>query len=141
MKLFHGMVIVLAVTALGCQSASHTSFAPFNARLEPIPHGGARHLVIVNSSGMNLHNYKFSADMWNDKNLRMMRNHTRRFYGSGAKLTPGKSVRFHELARTIEVAITERISCVEIVGHCDEGYFRQAWVNNDSDQLQPMIVS
>jgi hypothetical protein len=77
--------------------------------------------------------------MWNDKNLRMRRNHTRRFYSFGADLGPGELVRFHEFARTIETPITERISFVEIVGHCDGGYFRQAWLNDDLDQLQPLV--
>ena len=138
MKLLLGIIIAQAVVVLGCQSSHYTSFAPFKARLEPISSGGARHLVFVNASGQNLHNFKFSVDMWNDKNLNMRRKHTRRFYGSGPELAPGESIRFHDLGRTIETLITERISFIEMVGHCDEGDFRQAWLNNDSDQLQPV---
>src|ERR1035437_10719530 len=39
----------------GCESLQDTSFAPLDARLEPIPGGGAQHFVVVNTSRSEEH--------------------------------------------------------------------------------------
>ena len=103
-----------------------------------MPGGGARYLVITNISHNTLHNCTFSAYVWNNKNMQMRPVYTRHDYGSTPMLLPGQSCRFHAPGRTIEEPINERVSGVEIVGHCDEGYFRQGWSITENDQLRPL---
>jgi len=139
MKPLYWIALVFAIGLAGCQTQTpgSASFAPFDARLELVPGGGARHFVVINTSGEELHNYSFSAYMWNDMTARPFRNETHRFMASGAVLEPGQALRFHG-SRTTEEVIADPVSRVEIVGHSTEGSFRQAWRYNDSDQLEPI---
>jgi hypothetical protein len=47
-------------------------------------------------------------------------------------------MRVGNFAKTMEEPISEAVSGVEIVGHCDEGRFRESWVNTGNDLLQPV---
>jgi hypothetical protein len=134
------LTLILGLAGCQTQTPGSPSLAPFDARLELVPGGGARHFVVINTSGQELHNYSFSAYMWNDKNAMLFHNDTHRFIASGATLQPGQALRFHGFARTAEELISEPVSRVEIVGHCTEGSFRQVWQYTDSDQLEPMTA-
>ena len=50
----------------GCETLQDTSFTPVDARLEPIPGGGAQGFVVINTSGQTLHHFRFRAYMWDD---------------------------------------------------------------------------
>jgi hypothetical protein len=128
-------LLLVGLAVGGCQATKPKSFAPFEARLELI-HGGARHFVLVNSSGGELHNYSFSAYMYDDNAHRLFRQHpVGMFVGSGRTLKADETLRFHRSAETGE-SIILAVSSVELVGHCDEGRFHQFWRKADSGQLQ-----
>jgi len=118
-----------------------TSFAPFSARLEPVPRSGVQYLVLVNSSGRELHNYSFSAYLYSELLRRnpLVRNVPfRQYAGSGATLPSGQVMRFKPIDKDIEDPIVPAVTRVQVVGHCDEGHFRQQWVNTDSGELRPI---
>jgi hypothetical protein len=113
----------------GCQTAlEQTSFAPLEARLEPVPDGGAQYFVLVNTSGRELQNFSYSAYIYNEngQNATKRNRPVYEFQGSGAKWGPGLARRFYDRRmRGQQLPITHPITKVVIVGHCDEGPFRQ----------------
>ncbi len=137
MNAIQTLIPALALGLLGCQTL--TSFAPLDARLDPVPGGGARYLVVINRSGQELHNCKFSVYVWNDLNPQIRRITTREGLISLQKLGPNEECRFYAWGKGIQAPIVERVSGVDIVGHCDEGRFRQTWLITDSDQLKPAV--
>jgi len=143
MKLVQALAFTFLLVATGCQSPSYTSFAPLDARLEPIPTKNSRYLVVINSSGMMLHNLTFSSYLWTDEGRH--RQHGERMLGRGmgslAELPPGQAIRFHEHGKSIELAMAHPVSKVEVFGHCDEGNFRQAWVKTESGELRRVAPS
>src|SRR2546425_993922 len=93
-KVFSELIFALALVAVGsgCQTFKYTSFTPLDARLEPGLGGGALYFVLVNTSGRPLHNYSFSAYLWNehDQRARLRKRPVRRYLGSGSELGAGK---------------------------------------------------
>src|ERR1017187_4152907 len=65
-KLFCALVFSLVIIVTSCKTPVYTSFAPFDARLEPVPDSVAKYLIFLNTDGRTLHNYNFSAYLWND---------------------------------------------------------------------------
>jgi hypothetical protein len=133
----------------GCKSLQDTSFAPLDARLEPIPGGGAQGFVVINTSGQVLHNYRFSAYMWDDRAITYTADNnsslpkrlpamTYTFMGSGFEWEPGRKQRFRDRDLGSEIKILLPVSRVQIVGGCDEGRFREDWQITGSGQLQLM---
>ena len=131
----------------GCESLQDTSFAPLDARLEPIPGGGAQHFVVVNTSGQVLHNFRFRAYMWDDRAITYTAGNnsplpkrlpamTYTSMGSGSEWEPGQVRRFRDRDLNSEIAILKPVSRVQIVGSCDEGRFREDWQITGSGQLQ-----
>jgi len=49
-----------------CQTTHYTNFSPLAVRLEPVGTGGAEHLLLVNSSGTDLHDVTVTVYIWND---------------------------------------------------------------------------
>jgi hypothetical protein len=141
LKLFCALVFSLVITVTGCKTPVYTSFAPFDARLEPIPDSVARYIIFLNTGGRALHNYSFSAYLWDDETLNRFRREKpiKRYMGSGVSLLPGQSIRFHPLGFGIEDPIRQPMTRVELTGHCDEGDFRQSWRNTPSGQLQSIV--
>lgn len=131
----------------GCQTLQNTSFAPVEARLELIPGGGAQHLVVINSSGQVLHNFRFRAYMWDDHALTYMTGPngdipkrlpamTYTFIASGSQWETNQVQRFKNRdLRDIEGVILLPVSRLQIVGRCDEGRFREEWQITPSGQL------
>ncbi len=134
----------------GCESLQDTSFAPLDAKLEPIPGGGAQYFVVVNASRQTLHNFRFSVDMWDDHAITFIGNDpttipihlpamTYRFTSSGSELKPGEVVHFRkDQGMGAEGPVLNPASRVQIAGSCDEGRFREDWQVNGSGQLQPI---
>ena len=132
----------------GCESLKDTSFAPLEARLEPISGGGAQHFVLINTSGQKLHNFRFGAYMWDDHALAFTGNDpfsslpnrlpaiTYRFMGSGPQWEPGQVQRFKDRDLGGEIKILKPVSRLQIVGSCDEGRFREDWQVTGPGQLQ-----
>jgi hypothetical protein len=131
----------------GCESLQDTSFAPLDARLEPIPGGGAQHFIVVNTSGQVLHNFRFRAYMWDDRAITYTAGNnspfpkrlpamTYTFMGSGSQWEPGHVQRFRDRDLNSEISILKPVSRVQIVGRCDEGRFREDWRITGSGQLQ-----
>jgi hypothetical protein len=139
MKLLYPLMFASGLAAVGCQSTKPTAFAPFDARLERVSGGGAQHFVLVNASGREFHNLKFSAYMWDAFAPALYRhNPVVSCSGSGKKLGAGETLRFHKLGETGEVPILISITHVELIGHCDEGRFHQFWRKTYSGQLEPV---
>jgi hypothetical protein len=134
----------------GCESLQDTSFAPLDARLEPIPAGGADYFVVVNTSGQTLHNVRFWVDLWNDYYMTYTGNDpatipirrptlTYQCMGSTSELKPGQVVRFRLYLRVgPEGPVLIPVSRVQIAGSCDEERFREDWQVTRSGQLQPV---
>lgn len=135
----------------GCESLQNTSFAPLDAKLEPTHSGGAQYLVVINTSGQTLHNFRFTGDIQNDNTITYMGNDpasylpnrlpatTYIFRGSGAKLEPGQEVRFKtNFGMGAEGSILYPVSRVQIAGICDEGRFRESWQIIGAGQPQPI---
>jgi hypothetical protein len=141
MKTLPRLVFAQALLLMGCQTSQYTSFAPLDAKLEPVPNGGARYFVLVNTTGQDLHNFSFSAYLWNDDDWNPIRQQrpVKHYTASGARLEAGKAVRFQSWGMGIEDPILVPVSRVEVVGQCDEGHIRQAWQNNESGQLRPLL--
>ena len=135
MKMKPSLIVGCVLLLAGC-ATPRTSFAPLTLRLEPSPSGGIRYLVAVNTSGKDLHNVSGSIYICDNRNRWLEKRYTDRVIISVPLWEAGTAMRAREFARTREARITEMISEVEIVGHCDEGYFRETWVNTDEDQLQ-----
>jgi hypothetical protein len=131
----------------GCETLQDTSFAPVDARLEPIPGGGAQYFVMVNTSGQTLHHVRFRAYMWDDRAITFTAGNnsafpqrlpamTYTFTGSSSEWHPGQVQRFKDRDMDIEGAILKPVSHVQIVGSCDEGRFREDWRITGAGQLQ-----
>jgi len=138
----------------GCESLQSTSFAPFDAKLEPIPGGGAQYFVVINTSGRTLHNFRFSGDIQQSHAITNTDNNpslylpnrlpamTYAFRGSGSKLEPGQEIRFRTFSGLgAEGSILYPVSEVQIAGSCDEGRFREFWQITGSGQLQRAGIS
>ena len=129
---------LLAFLLTGCAAAHYTAFAPLTPRLEPTPFGGVRYLVCVNTSGKDLHNVSGSVYLWNNAPRRFpQKRYTHHMYFSRPSWVAGQMMRGVHFATPMEEPISEPVSGVEIIGQCDEGYFRELWVNTENDQLQP----
>ena len=50
-------------------------------------------------------------------------------------------MRFKPFYKEIQDPIVEPITRVQVVGHCDEGHFRQEWMNTGSGELRPVDPS
>ncbi len=132
------LVIAMVLCVLGCRSTKDPSFAPLDAEFELVPGGGARYLVLTNSGGHDLHNLKLSIHIWNNVNSDMMRDYTHHIFGSVASLAPQETMRVQRLGSNLELPILERVTRIEVVGKCDEGFFRQTWDQTGSNYLQPV---
>jgi hypothetical protein len=133
LRLIVGCIFLLT----GCVAPHYTAFAPLTPRLEPTPYGGTRYLVCVNTGGKDLHNVSGSVYIWNTRIQRFpQRKYTHRMYFSCPKWGPAQVMRARHFATPMEEPISEPVSAVEIIGQCDEGYFRELWVNTENDQLQ-----
>lgn len=137
-RLSKNFYLLTLIILSGCQTSVFTTFAPFDARLEPVPNGAAKYLLFLNSSDQALHNFSFSAYMWNDDSRSQLRRSRpiKRYIGSGIQLLPGQSIRFHPIGFGIEDPVLENVSRVEIMGHSKEGDFRELWLNTPSGELQ-----
>lgn len=136
----------------GCQTTNDTKFAPLDARLESLNHGGAQSMVLVNSSGQALHNVSFRAyvslqsQLVNSPQPYLLvsasglpqripvQNYT--FSGSSDKLDPGEVIHFKDRYTGGESRILQPVTKIQIVGSCDEGAFRETWVRDGNGQLQ-----
>ena len=140
MKILPVLLLGLAL-ASGCQTTPYTSFAPLSAKLEHVPGGVAEHFRLVNSSGYELHNFKFTTYLWSDSPLRRPTDRgtpMKSYFAAGSKLAAGGRVRFQGLRNNMEDPILLHVSFVEVDGHCGEVHFRQGWRNTDSTGLQPL---
>jgi hypothetical protein len=135
-----GTILAVVLMAAGCRSVGPTDFRPLEARLEPAAGGPAQYFVLVNTSGHELRNYKFSAVLWNDYNLHATRRIRPfgRVWGSGPSWKPGAAKHFHPWDRSIEAAVTVPVTQVEVVGRCEEGRFHQFWRGTDAGPLVPV---
>ena len=50
-------------------------------------------------------------------------------------------MRFRPFDKEIQDPIVELITRIQVVGHCDEGHFRQEWINTESGELRPVGIS
>jgi|HubBroStandDraft_2_1064218.scaffolds.fasta_scaffold374552_1 hypothetical protein len=136
-------VVLLA----GCHSLQDTQFAPLEARLELGHSGGAQYLVVINSSGQELHNVHFRGYMWGDSPMtytgdpntslpQRVPQETYTFIGSSSRWSPGAVVHFKDRDMDRPGIILRPVTSVKIVGTCDEGPFREEWLITSSGQLQ-----
>jgi hypothetical protein len=129
----------LILATVGCQSPKPTPFAPLSARLEPVPGSAAQYFVLTNTSGQELHNFRYSAYLYSE----LLRRHPfvrsvpiRQFVASGSSLRAGQVMRFRPVDMEIQDPVVQPITRVQVVGHCDEGHFRQEWMNTESGELR-----
>jgi hypothetical protein len=124
---------LLSLLLAGCRTP-YTSFAPFDARLEPSPRGGAVYLVLINRSDKTLHNYTCSVYVWSEHfpGYDRMPKIIGRGVTNGRRVDPGTSIRFRSWGMQMEMPIPVSVSKVEIIGNCEEGAFRQGWENSGS---------
>jgi hypothetical protein len=136
-------LLILTMLLTGCKTPAYTSFAPFDARLESVPNSVAKYLVFVNISEQELHNFSFSAYLWDDHSEDRFRSGRpiQRYMGSGARLMPGQMIRFHPQGLGIEAPLQQNVSRLEIIGHSREGDFRELWRSTPSGNLQLVPVS
>src|SRR5215831_12610764 len=132
------VVAALLLGVIGCQTTSEKAFRPIEVQLETAS-GGAQYLIVSNISGQELHNYQFSVHLWSEHSPRLgwPERPFGRYDASGPSWAPGKVLRFRMLHSSMENPIREPISRVEVVGHCEQGHFRQSWVAKDFRQLRP----
>ncbi len=140
MKFSLGIIGLLLIVAFGCATSKSADFAPFDARFEAVPGGGAQHLVLINTSGRHLHNFRFAAHVWNEHSRYWLRQHRpfRNYQGSGPELPIGKTIRFRLVGLGVEDSLVEPVTRLEVVGHCDEGKFHQVWTVTEVDHLQSL---
>ena len=140
MKPFLAIVALLLLVGVGCATSKPREFAPFDARFETVPGGGAQHLVLINTSGRHLHNFRFAAHVWNEHSRYWLqqRRPFRDYQGSGAELPVAKPIRFRLVGLGVEDSLVEPVTRLEVVGHCDEGKFHQVWTVTEVDHLQPV---
>jgi hypothetical protein len=131
----------------GCHSLQDTKFAPLEARLDPGRSGGVQYLVVINSSGQELHNVRFRGYMWGDSPLtytgdpymslpQRVPEETYTFMGSISKWSPGEIMHFKDRDMDRPGRILRPVTSVKIVGSCDEGSFREQWQITTSGQFQ-----
>jgi hypothetical protein len=133
--------LTLVVAAIGCQTSGSSRFAPFSAKLESIRGSPAQYFFVVNTSGQELHNYKYTAYLYSELLRRdpLVRNlPIRKDIASGSRLRPGQVMRFRSFDKAIQDPLVQPITRVLIVGHCDEGRFRQQWMTTISGELRPV---
>jgi hypothetical protein len=125
----------LALT--GCQGLKPTAFAPLDARLEPVPGGGARYLVLVNTSDKDLHNCSFSVYAWNERQQNPVAAASPLGSGQGSirLWQAGEAGRFNERGKGIQFPFNTLVTKLQLVGHCDEGPIRQVWRLEESGEL------
>ena len=140
MKAISIVTAAFCLLLTGCEATRYTTFAPFDARLEPIPGGGAQYLVLVNRGEIDIHNFSGSVYIWLYRDPNVTRLDTRAGSIYGHELKAGESLRFHYPTLKGEASILVPVSKVELVGHCEEGYFRQAWVITESGQLRNILT-
>ena len=142
-------LLILSLLILsGCQTLHDTEFSPVEARLDPLNTGGVQHLVLVNSSGKDLHHYQLRAYIWGDNSLAYtgdpvttlpahdVPDRTYTCDASGNKWQPGQIIRFKQRDMGIEGRLLRPVSKVQIVGSCDEGSFRETWQITSFGQLE-----
>lgn len=141
---------IFGLTVLtGCESLKDTAFAPLDAKLEPLPQGGAQCFVVANTSGQALRNVRFRAYMWDDRATTYTGGDPSSFPNSVSAMTytftgfvsqwePGQVQRFRDRNLSSEIKILKPVSRVQIVGSCDAGHFREDWRITESGQLQPI---
>src|SRR5260370_1736731 len=85
MKDFRVLPCLWVLALLGCQGPQYTSFAPVTAELLPIPGGGAKYFVMLNTSGRTLHNFNASAYLWDERSESPISRQRpfKRYFGSG----------------------------------------------------------
>jgi hypothetical protein len=143
--LLPGLVGLMILT--GCNTLQDTTFAPVDVQLESDLRGGEQHIILVNASGQELHHFTFRGSVWGDSPLtytgdplgtlpQHVPNETYTFNGSGGKWEPGQALHFRERDLGIEGRVLRPVTRVQIVGHCDEGSFREDWQMTRSGQLQ-----
>jgi hypothetical protein len=141
------LVVVFCLVLTGCQSLQDTQFAPLEARLDPGHSGGAVYMVVINSSGQELHNVNFRGYMWGDSPMtytgdpymslpQRVPERTYTFMGSSAEWSPGAVVHFTPRNFAGPGSLLRPVRSVKIVGTCDEGSFREEWQIARSGQLQ-----
>jgi hypothetical protein len=135
-KFFARAGLLAALGLAGCQSPQTLRLAPLNPELERVPGSGARYLVLVNTSGQDMHHCSFAAFLSDehDANPLLRLQPYARCAGSKTVWRPGEEARFqcHD-SPTMEFPIVQPLSHIEVVGHCDEGSFRQSWRLTESD--------
>ena len=127
----------------GCQGLKPTSFAPFEARLEPVPGGGVKYLVLVNDGSQDLHNWSISAYLWNEhqSNPVVAGNPHCYVQGSGSLWKAGTAQRIVQRGKGVELPLNAAVTKVQLVGQCDEGSFRQVWTGTESGELRRVGVT
>ena len=141
MRIFLYFALAVALAATGCQTSGSSKFTPFSAKLESVQGGGAQYFVIINTSGQELHNFSYTAYLYSE----LLRRHPavrnlpiRPDLASGSRLKPGQVMRFRSYDKGIQDPLVQPITRVLIVGHCDEGKFRQEWMTTTSGELRPV---
>src|SRR3954466_7089149 len=97
MRVGLSLTLGLALVAVGCQAPKHSSFSPFSAHLESIPGSAAQYLVLINTSGRDLHNFRYSAYLYSEliPHHPLARNRPfKQLLGSGHTLASGQVMRF-----------------------------------------------
>jgi hypothetical protein len=137
----------------GCAGYQGTKFAPLEARLKSTGYGGAQTMVLVNSSGQELHHVEFRAYLWGQSQLvstpqepyvlstetglpERVPGQTYIFGGSSEKLAPGEIIHLTTRDTGEEFRILLPVAKVQIMGRCDEGDFRETWLMSGGGQLE-----
>ncbi|MBI5386457.1 MAG: hypothetical protein HZA90_17435 [Verrucomicrobia bacterium] len=108
---------VLAVLA-GCASPS-TSLQPFTVRFDTKT--GAMHCLIVNESQTTLRHVRYSLHITDDTGR------VSQAYGQCEQWLPGQFSVVTRLGGGTPLPFLRPPTQVEVVGHCDEGKFRQTF--------------
>jgi hypothetical protein len=135
-----GALAVILVVETGCQSTKTPSFAPLDVKLSSPAVGGARALVVINTSGQTLHHLRFTGEIQNNHMLSYPPDNfspglpnrvaatTYVIRATDATLAPGQAMRFRtQSGHGAEGALQIPASDILISGKCDEGSFRQGW--------------
>ena len=134
-------VLFLGLALVGCQAPSAARMAPLDAELDRVDGSGVRYLVIINTSGKEMHHCSFAAFLCNehDPNPMYRLEHFARCSGSKSLWRPGEEARFRcHGSPTLEFPIVQELTRVDVVGHCDEGRFRQSWrITESENEVRP----
>lgn len=140
-KYFARSLFVAAVALAGCQTPSTQKLAPLRTEVEHVPGGGARYLVLINGSSQDLHHCTFSAFLSDahDPNPLLRLQPFARCSGTKNLWRSGEETRFECPDSHMEFPIIQSLGRVEVVGHCDEGSFRQSWrITASRDEPRPL---